>query len=60
MLFGKLGREKVCALSQGVDLPSDLHGVLYIPLDPGGTWKKHLAKELKAAGLRADWDKAME
>lgn len=55
--FGKLGREKVCALYQGVDLPSDLHGVLYISLDSEGTWKNHLVRELKAAKLRADWDK---
>ena len=49
--IGKLGRSKVFPLyEEGVDLPSDLHGVLYIPLDSSGSWKFRLAKELNAAG----------
>ncbi|AUC20885.1 hypothetical protein BTO15_01595 [Polaribacter sejongensis] len=49
--IGKLGRSKVFPLyEEGVELPSDLHGVLYIPLDNAGTWKFRLAKELNASG----------
>jgi predicted nucleotide-binding protein len=49
--IGKLGRERVCALYRGVELPSDLHGVLYVLLDDEGAWKLALARELKEAGL---------
>lgn len=50
--IGKLGREKVCALYKGdVELPSDFHGVLYLPMDSEGAWRLKLAKQIKAAGL---------
>jgi predicted nucleotide-binding protein len=59
--FGSLGRGKTCALlHHGVEQPSDLHGILYIPLDQEGEWKLRLAKELKAAGLNVNWDRAIE
>lgn len=55
---GKLGRERVCALyEQGIELPSDLHGIVYIPLDTTGHWRLSLLKELKAAGYRVDANK---
>lgn len=58
--MGKLGRKRVCALYQdGVELPSDYVGVLYIPLDAGDAWKTLLAKELKAAGYDVDLNKAL-
>ncbi|MDP2957635.1 MAG: hypothetical protein Q8N53_14510, partial [Longimicrobiales bacterium] len=41
------------------ELPSDLDGVLYIPLDPAGAWRLDLAKEMKAAGLEVDMNKAL-
>jgi predicted nucleotide-binding protein len=51
---GKLGRDRTFALVEnGVTLPSDIHGLVYIPLDAGG-WKLHLVRELKAAGLQVD------
>jgi predicted nucleotide-binding protein len=50
--FGKLGRSNVCALHQGIELPSDLQGILYIQLDKYGEWKKPLKEELKKAGLK--------
>lgn len=47
---GLLGREYVCALyKEGVELPSDIHGVLYTPLNR--EWKPRLRQELKAMGL---------
>jgi predicted nucleotide-binding protein len=58
--IGRLGRGKVCALkADGVELPSDILGVAWTPLDPGGAWKRGLAKELEAAGYRFDWNFAM-
>lgn len=58
--IGSLGRGKVCALYHGVEQPSDLHGVIYIPIDEAGAWKTHLAKELKEAGIKADYEKVIE
>ena len=53
--MGKIGRKRVLALyKEGVELPSDMHGVLYVPMDDGGTWHFRLAKEMKAAGLPID------
>ena len=53
--IAKLNRERVCALyEEGVELPSDFHGVEYKPLDAAGAWKAKLARELHEAGLRFD------
>jgi predicted nucleotide-binding protein len=53
--IAKLGRSKVCALyASGVELPSDLFGVAYTPLDDHGAWETKLARELKASGLKID------
>lgn len=53
--IGKLGRSKVFPLHEsGLELPSDLHGILYVPLDIPGAWKLRLARELKAAGYSID------
>ena len=58
--IGKLGRQKVCALhAEGVELPSDFHGVVYIPLDAAGAWRLLLARELKASGLDIDLNNAV-
>lgn len=57
---GKLGRSKVCALYEnGVELPSDYDGVLFIPLDVGGSWKFKLCREMKVAGIDVDLNKAI-
>ena len=55
--FGSLGRGKVCALlSPGVERPSDIDGIMYIPLDQSDEWKGSLFRELKAAQLKLrDW-----
>ncbi len=53
--LAKLERGRVCSLRKGnVEIPSDYHGVLYVPLDDAGTWQSVLKKELKAAGLPVD------
>jgi predicted nucleotide-binding protein len=50
--FGRLGRKNVCALLYpGVERPSDIDGIVYIPLDRKDEWKGLLIKELKAAKL---------
>ena len=53
---GKLGRNKVCALSRNdptgnSELPSDFLGVVYVSMDGNGSWRIQLAKEMKSAGL---------
>ena len=54
---GKLGRSRICALKQGdVELPSDIFGLVWTPLDQNGGWRFLLAKELKAAGYPIDFN----
>lgn len=51
----KLRRERVAALyKEGVKLPSDIHGVVYVSMDDGGAWRFKLVEEMKAAGLPID------
>jgi predicted nucleotide-binding protein len=48
--MGRLGRKGVILLyEEGVDLPSDILGLGYIPLDSGGEWKKKLLEEVSEA-----------
>lgn len=57
-LIAKLGRDRVAALnSSDVEIPSDLHGVLYISLADNG-WKNELMREMLAAGLKLEPMKA--
>lgn len=56
---GKLGRDRVCALyKEGVEIPSDFQGVAFVPMDPHSAWHIQLAKEIKAAGIDIDLNKA--
>ena len=58
--IGKLGRERVCALSnRDVEKPSDCDGILYVPLDNEDGWKMQLLRELKAAGFAVDANQAL-
>jgi predicted nucleotide-binding protein len=55
---GKLGRKHTFALvEKDVALPSDIRGLVYIPLDDGD-WRHRLVKEFKAAGLDVDANRA--
>jgi len=56
---GKLGRRKTCALyREGVELPSDYNGVLYISIEKED-WKMKVAQEMKVAGLDVDLNKVV-
>jgi predicted nucleotide-binding protein len=58
--LGVLGRTRVCALkTEGVEVPSDLSGVLYVLLDDAGTWRLKLATEIRGAGIEIDLNKVM-
>ncbi len=58
--MGRLGRSRVCALAkESVEFPSDVAGVIYVPLDVGGAWKMALVKELKASGFEVDANLAL-
>ena len=51
--MGALGRGHVVALyEEGVELPSDLSGVLYVSF--AKDWKMQLAQEMKAARIDID------
>jgi len=53
--IGTLGRERVCGLVQsGIEIPSDVLGVVYIPVDEAGQWRMLLIKELKAVWSELD------
>ena len=53
--IGKLGRKHVVPLYEnGVELPSDLNGVVYVAADAGGNWKFTLVRELKAVNYDVD------
>ena len=58
--IGKLGRKNVCALHKGgVELPSDILGIVYVNFDEDGAWKLLLARELVASGFSIDMNKVL-
>jgi len=58
--MGKLGRKRTCALVvEGVEIPSDYSGVVYISFDKDDAWTLRLARELQAAGLPIDMNNAL-
>jgi predicted nucleotide-binding protein len=56
--IGQLGRARVTVLYEpGVELPSDMSGVLYTEADEAAAWKLKLAQEMKAASIPVDLNK---
>ena len=56
-----LGRERVCVLyKEGVELPSDIQGIIYVPMNNLNEWQLKLATEMKQAGLLVDLNKLAE
>ena len=59
-LMGKIGRKNVCALVKGdIEKPTDISGVVYIPMDEGDGWKLAVAKEMKKSGYDVDFNKIL-
>ena len=57
-LIGKLGRQNVCALVKNdVEIPNDISGIVYIPLDSDSAWQLKIVKELENAGYPVDRNK---
>jgi predicted nucleotide-binding protein len=53
--FGALGRSRTALLYEdGVELPSDVDGIMRIRLDDSGGWQVLLARELDKAGIGVD------
>ena len=58
--FHALGRKGVCALyKEGVELPSDVYGVVYVLMDEFDAWQLTLAREMRQAGLSFDLNKLL-
>ena len=56
----KLGRNKTLVLTRGeIEMPSDILGLVYEPMDRSEGWKMRLARELKAAGFAVDLNKTL-
>jgi len=56
--FGHLGRSRVAVLlAPGVQQPSDITGLVYIPVDEAGSWKYALAREIAASGIAVTFDR---
>lgn len=59
-LISKLGRRNVCALvKDSTEVPNDISGVVYVPLDDHGAWHLAVAKELRNAGYSVDMNKVI-
>jgi hypothetical protein len=53
--LAKLGRGRgVVLYERDIELPSDIKGLLCVPIDNSGAWRNALARELQAAGLNVD------
>ena len=56
--MAKLGRERVCPLLKDeVEKPSDIDGLVYVPMNNLNEWELQLAREMKQAGLPIDLNK---
>ena len=58
--MASLGRKNVVALQQeGLEVPTDILGIVYIPLDESGAWRTLLVRELQAAGYEVNLGKLL-
>jgi predicted nucleotide-binding protein len=61
MCLGVLGRGRIAVLyREGVELPSDLHGLLYIPFTKIADVRLQLVQAMKHAALEIDANKAFD
>ncbi len=59
-LLRGLGDERVCALyKEGVELPSGIRDVAYVPMDSADDWKLKLSQGMRKAGLPVDMSRAL-
>ncbi|MGA2486783.1 MAG: nucleotide-binding protein, partial [Roseiarcus sp.] len=59
-LIAKLGRKNVCALvTDDVEIPNDINGIVYVQLDRHGAWRLAIARELRNAGYLIDMNKIL-
>ena len=59
-LIGRFQGQHVCALhEEGLEMPSDYKGAVFIPYDAGGIWKLLVARAMKSANLNVDLNKAI-
>jgi predicted nucleotide-binding protein len=59
-LMGRLPHNLVCALyEEGLDLPAEYQGNVFIPFDGGGIWKLLTARAMKMAQVDIDMNKAV-
>lgn len=59
--LGKLGKERVRLLvKENIEIPSDLHGIIYEPFDTAGNWRMKLLKEMQAVGIALDIDEVIK
>jgi predicted nucleotide-binding protein len=59
-LMGRFKRNCVCALHEdGLELPSEYQGAVFIPYDAGGLWKLLMARAMKMANVEIDLNKAI-
>ncbi len=59
-LMGRLPQNLVCALyEEGLDLPAEYQGNVFIPFDGGGIWKLLTARAMKMANVDIDMNKAI-
>ena len=56
-LIAKLGRKNCMRISERyIEVPNDISGIVYVPLDKNDGWKIALAKEMKSAGYKINFN----
>jgi predicted nucleotide-binding protein len=59
-LMGRFAGKRVYALhEEGLELPSDYQGLVFIPYDAAGIWKLLIARAMKTANIEIDLNKAV-